>query len=581
MTWKWWIFLALLVSLVFGFYHFTIPQISQLKNYSPLALNQQTSSFTFDETNAYAPQVREFLDGNFLSGDALVWEYKSFPSPFKSNIVPVWIMGGLAKLTGSVSGGFILADFIWPPVVFLSLTYFIYQLTKKPYWAATGALATMFFFRYFDYLPYVPSIIKLIIDSYRIGSASAFVRSFHPQITLPFFIFFCLALWQNKKPWLLGISLGLLFYTYIYFWTFAISWLSLIMAWAWLTKKKPLAKRLLKALVIALILGIPYLWELRRFQQLPISQGFGSSYSFLPPLRVKGMVILAIMFCVSHLALKNKTEALFWKSMYLASFIMVIMVYLLKVTVDDPQGHWMNRIIYPLTAVLLLVLVLRRLKKDYQVIAISLSLLLLAYQAHSHWMYFNNSASVFQLEPQREEVFRWLNQNTPNDSVVATAGLIDNMYLPVYTHNNLFMPFSYLTLASPAEILERFLIVYKTAGIKEARIKDMLSLTQENQELKSKKRFNFDDCGGHYLYYRFYVGGDFYNCSVPLSQQSKILSDYQAIGTDLNIWRQKYKMDYWLWGPQEQQWAQINPETFTDWQLVFANQSYKLFKLPE
>lgn len=576
---SWWLFLAILVSLVFGFYHLMIPRWLNTDYYSPLVFNDQATSFTVDEANAYAPQVREFFDGNLWQSDSLVWEYKNSPSPFKSNIVPIWIMGGLAKLTGGVKEGFILADFIWPPIVFLSLSYFIYLLTKKFFLAPVGALITMFFFRYFNYLPYGPSIIKSIIDAPVTGSFSVFIRSFHPQVTFSFFIIFCLCLWQNKKPWLVGLSLGLLFYTYVYYWTFALGWLSLMIAWAFLAKQFSWLKKLLLALIIALILAGPYFWELWQFQQLAISQAFGASYRFLPQIGIKAMITVVIMLGVSRLTIKDKYEAMFWQSLYLTGVILVAMVYWLNLSVDDPFGHWLDRAIYPLSTILLSVLTMRKLKKDYKVIGICLSLILLAYQGRSHWVYFKNSAEIFQLEPERQEVFNWLNNHTPKDSVVITTSLTDNLYLPVYTHNNLFAPFSYLTLAPQSENLERFLIAYRAINIPDERIKNMFSLTETNQQFRAKKRFHFDDCGGHYIFYRLFVGADFYNCSVPSEKLEIILSDYQTINADLEQWKQKYRMDYWLWGPYEKQWARINPETDKNWKLLWQNNNYRVYKI--
>jgi len=586
----WWIFLAGLISLVFGFYHFMIPRWEEKINYSPLVLNQDSSSVTFDEAISYAPKVREILDGHWKLSDPFIFEYKNTASPFVGETLPAMIMAGLSKLSGRVTEGFILADFIWPPMVFLSLSYFIYLLTKKFFLAPVVALIVMFWEHYLSWMPYLPSVIKNIISSLNTGAYSRFIRSFHPQISFFFFVLFLIFLWQGlsqkkslnlKIKLALGISLGLLFYSYLFFWTYALGWLLLIMLEAGWKKNWVLFKGLAWALTGAIILALPYLINLWIFRQLPLSDSFIANSNYLPILGYrKDIGLMLIMLVVSRVMAKNNKLARFFQWFYLTGLILVVIVLGLDLSIDDMIGHWMGRVVHPLTIIFGLGLLIRQLKKNYLYFSIAACLLLLGYQARIHQRYFKNHAYLFHLEPERLEAFEWLNQNTQKDSVVLTTSLVNNLYLPIYTHNNSFIPRAPQSLTPSQEALERFLLVYKKLNVPKDRIKYMFRLNEKNKKLRLKKRFDFDDCGGHYIYFRRFIANDYYNCSVPVEHLETIIDKYQTIKVDrLETWRQKYRIDYWLWGPNEEKWAQVNPGEFSNWQLIWQNQDYKLFKL--
>jgi len=575
---------------VFGFYHFKIPYWEEKINYSPLVFNQATSNVTFDEAIFYAPKAREIIDGHWKLSDPFIWEYKKTPSPFVGETLPAIIMAGLAKLSGGVAEGFILADFIWPPLVFLSLSYFIYLLTKKFFLAPVVALIVMFWEHYLSWIPYLPSVINKIVSSLDTGTYSRFIRSFHPQISFFFFMLFIIFLWQalsqkkslNLKIKLaIGVSLGLLFYSYLFFWTYALGWLLLIMLEVGWKKNWVLLKDFVWALTTALILALPYLINLWMFRQLSLSDSFVANSNYQPIQGyIKDIGLMLIMLAISGIMVKGSRLSRFFQWFYLTGLILVAIVLGFNLSIDDMIGHWMGRVIYPFTIIFLLGLLIRQLKKNYLYLSIGACLLLLGYQARVHQKYFRNHAFSFHLEPGRLEAFEWLNQNTEKDSVVLSASLVNNLYLPIYTHNNSFIPRAPQSLAPSEEALERFLLVYKRLEIPEERLNEMFSLTEKNKKLRLKKRFDFDDCGGHHLYFRRFIANDYYNCSVPVEHLKTIIDKYQALKVEpLEAWRNKYRMDYWLWGPYEKEYAVVNPESLDDWQIVWQNEEYKIFKI--
>ena len=180
---------------------------------------------------------------------------------------------------------------------------------------------------------------------------------------------------------------------------------------------------------------------------------------------------------------------------------------------------------------------------------------------------------------EKKQLFDWINESTSADSVIATTSLTDNIYLTVYTQANVFIPRSQHSLAPDSEALERLLYVYKISGISEDRLKAMFSLTESNKQVRAKEHFNFDDCAGHYIYFRRYIGRDYYNCSVPEFVLKDILQKYQSL--NLNEINFRYRLDYWLWGPNEEKWATFIPENDTNWQLVWSNTAYRLYQFSQ
>jgi len=547
LNFSWWIIVALIVGIIFSFYHLTIPNLWGVKSYSPLSLNSLSPSVEVDEAIFYATKTREIFDGHFKLSDLMIAEYKQSPSVFLGELVPASLTAALSKLGKGVEFGFMISDFLFPALGFLSLTWFLYWLTKNQSWAMIGALLTMFFYHYAGYLPYLPSILRLIIKALDAGRISFMVRSFHSQITLPLFVIFLTFLYQQKKR-LSGVMLGVLAYSHFFYFSFALALLGLRL------------KKNLKGLVLGLLIALPYLVSLIQFKQSSLSADFFDKIYYSPKIDKNQVIVLVLGLGLTWLV-KNKQKRWFFRDIFITGLGLMVGSALLKFGLDDPIGHWMLRAIYPSLIMLIVVILAERIKKINAVITILIIISLLGYQFRTHWQYFKNAALAFYLEPKKKELFNWLNENTPNGSVVVTNSLKDNLYLQIYTHNNSYIPRAQISLAPTAEAEERFLIAQKMAGKTEPDIRAMFV---ENTLLKQKKRFDFDQCGGVYLYFRKYINKDYYNCFVPEEVLEQILQRYQQIEPELT----KYQADYWL-----------TDQDFTKGKLLWENQVYKLFKL--
>ena len=142
---RWVILTALTVGFISSFYHWAIPNLWQIGNYSPLVLNEQAPSFAVDETFFYAPKA-------------------AFPQASLIELFSSETMALLVKISGSIPQAFILADLIFPALTFFVLYWLLNFWLKNYNQSVFTAVAILIFYHYFTYFPYLPSAIKLLIN---------------------------------------------------------------------------------------------------------------------------------------------------------------------------------------------------------------------------------------------------------------------------------------------------------------------------------------------------------------------------------------------------------------------------------
>lgn len=539
-----WLIGAVIVSLIFN------------HNY-PLSLNILSPSFIVDETFFYASRSRQFLENKTFS-DIAIWEHRQDNSLYLGEAIPTILLAGLKN-------NFYLADIIFPFFSFLAIGWLIFKLTKNHYLSICGSILTIGFYNYLSYFPYLPSIINKILGALNQGSYSLLIRTPHPQLTLGLWMIFCGFLWMklNKKmsSFLLGLSLAILTYSHFFYWTYGLLWTLILGNFS--------------SLFIWLILALPYLINQWQLINLPMWPDFMGKIYFAPLPNINQISLIIFCFSLTLLISKPKLKR-FWITFYSSGILIILSSTIIRFGADDPIGHWFARVIEPMSIIMLISLISDRIKKIPNKFLLGLTGILLVYLWQTQKIYFKNIQELLPVETNKIEVFNWLNHNTPNGSVVVTASLKDNIYLTAYTHNNTYISRAQTSLATSNEQLNRFYNIYKTLEISPDKIKEMFTLTEENIRLRSKKRFNFDNCGGNFFYFRKYIDNDYYNCSIPEKELERILWEYSQFKPNIK----QYRSDYWLWGLEENEWAEVNPNEL-NWQKLWENSSYKIFKINE
>lgn len=582
-NWLFLIIVAIFVSLIFGGIHILL--FFKLKDsYSPILINQALPSFARDETVAYAPKVREVFDGHLILTDLYLAEHKTLPSLLIGENLPAILMAFLAKISGSIPQAFIFADFLFPSVILIILTLLVFSLSENFSFSIFTSLVVIFFYGILEYLPFIPSILKMLITHPLNGFYSGFIRSFHPQVSFLFFVLFIfftfLAFKKNKMIfWLTaGLFLGSLFYSYIFFATYGYALMGTLLLYWLISKKLSLVKRVLTSLSLGLLVDLPYIVNLFAFQKLPQAKEFISNFKYPNTIPWK-IIIFCLFFILLSRFLKPKRLKIFFTLFFLAGLILLTLSYVFKLNINDSPGHWAMAVIYPFSIINLSLFIQQGfLSQKKAAFWISLCLIALAYQTSCHFRYFSKQENNFILAKEEKEMLSWLNK-TQKDSVVLTASLKYNLLIPALTHNNVFLPYSQYSLSSEKEAFERFFILYKFLEISPERIREMFSRTPSNEALARIKHLSYDDCAGSYFYYLRFKKKHNYFCDIPSEKLEEIINSYQEFNLDPQSSLKKYEIDYLLFGPYEQKWARISLKEYPCLKLIEENKDYQLYQI--
>ena len=126
------ILILTLISLLFG-----LPHIIGLINNKPYVSTVVVgvTPYSFDE-NHYAARIQKSYSDGLSVSDAYTYEYRQGPYIFPT--FSTLVLDYIARITGSVQNLFIVADFIFPPLLFLVLFFLIYCFTQNQIISLTG-----------------------------------------------------------------------------------------------------------------------------------------------------------------------------------------------------------------------------------------------------------------------------------------------------------------------------------------------------------------------------------------------------------------------------------------------------------
>src|SRR3972149_8388799 len=217
--------LIVLVTVIYGLPHLIL--FSKLgKNYTPFSLSPNSPSAT-DETYGYAGFANYIRNGHFFLKDAYVKEYSNLPTPLLADNVPSAILAGLSFLTGSLGNAFIVSDFIFPPILFLIIYLFLRNYLGNIYYRLAASFLIVTARDLITLIPYPISTFKYLTAASHQEELLFLSRTPHPQISLIFLFAGVWALYKLlSKPdhkrfiFLTGLFCGLLFYTYMFYFTF-------------------------------------------------------------------------------------------------------------------------------------------------------------------------------------------------------------------------------------------------------------------------------------------------------------------------------------------------------------------------
>ena len=579
--------LTLLVGLIHGFPHLLIPQLlppGQL--YTPLPAT---------ELGTYDAAVREVYDGRIWVGDLALYEYKGQPLPSGFAGLPPLMLGLLARVTGSIANIFALTNFLGPAVAFLVLARLVLGMTNSLWTAVTTGLLVVFGTRSFLRTEYwlIETLWKArampaISDFLMAGVFDAeleFIRLFHPGFSFPWLalglygVFWSLQSPRRFPVWLAGLSLGSLFYMYLYYWTFFAAGTA-ILTLVLLFTKQSIWKRSMAIIAIGLLFSPPYWAQLLRFRLSPSAtdvlarSGLEVGRSFDP------FSIGYLLFCGIFAFVYRKRGLTFW---FLISFMLggVVCANLQVVFGASVQiEHYNHRVMAP-WFLLMMAILIREVWRTHlvrwideqnvdigrlpQIVALLVCLFLLSYGLYAGYLSVKREVfSPASPSPAELEAYEWLNGNTATDSVLLFPSFSTASRVLAYTHNNIFVPNGLWTLASNAEILERVEIAYSLFEMP----------LPSRQTLKDTNVL-------YYLFHQEYsdVGYWWHLPAMRREQIEAIIGRRPLPIEDVCSRLEKYRADYVFWGPSERRLVGLQPETKLPLTNVFGNDGVSIYRI--
>jgi len=460
-------FLVILVSFIYG-----LPNILMANklgpDYNPLVISGK-SPIARDEAFAYAPFVNYILRGNLFIRDGYVAEYANYPTPYLGETAPSLVFATLAKLSGSVENAFIIGDFIFPPIIFLLLYILAGLFIKHKFFALSTAFLTVIARDFIAVFPYPHETFQYLTFAEGQNYLLYFSRSFHPQVTFICFVTAILLLIKllknpsNKLVVLaLGLVFGLLFYTYVFHWTYFLLAFSFVFIYFLIRKNFVEVKSLIAVGFLAFFIGSLYFYNTWQFSQLSIADDFirkTSLHSLSLPLTLFRYLIVAFLFAAIVKLRSHESKVLFF---VLLAGISIAPLSRFIIGQDLETFHYLRRAFMPLVTVALFVTIYYLIRSRKAVVLIGSLVIFFVFLflgLRTQVIATEKILSAHQRNKSQEAVFNWLVTNTPKGSTVGSLDTTFSSLLPVYTKNYVYLPPTDRTITPTAEGVERYAIL--------------------------------------------------------------------------------------------------------------------------
>lgn len=442
-------------------------------NFTPFTL--KGSPIARDEAFAYAPEVRFVLNNKSLLKEVYVEEYKNSPTPFMGETAPSALFAILTWLTGSLEKSFIAADFIFPPIVFVVLFFIAKKFIKNYFFALSAAFVATISRDFIAVIPYPAEIIKYLTVQENQTYLLYFSRAFHPQVSLVFLLAPLLAVFaliKNPKDvkniLVLGIFFGIVFYSYVFYWTLFCFFYAILGTYLLWKKQYTVVKSLLVSSLVALPIAAAYLLNMYHFYQLDTINDFVTKSSLhnmpAPLILIRYLVLGIILLTVA----KKKDIDFTILITFLFAGILITPVSKFLIGQDLETLHYLRRALMPIATISLFIIVYNLLANKKALLTYSALLTLVVFSVYG---VKTQLTATDLIKPSHlrnldlENTMAWLNKNAEKSAVIGSLDPNFSSLIPVYTNHKVFMPPTDRTVMPTYEGIERYKILSELLGI--------------------------------------------------------------------------------------------------------------------
>lgn len=569
----------------------------------------------YDATNVIGPRIRDTLEGRVLVGEIDTFEYQDGPY-FWPPITPSFYLP-FAPFTDSAETAITVSDYLYSPIIFLLLLGLFFVITKRK-WPSLFFAGLFSLYPFFSIhipppdLSYFESFFNSLFPFTGNPEAQLLARreSFIPAL-IPFLgtvILFAFTLTKERYRYFVGAGILYALNAYVYPFHFlylsvALGIFGLIVV---LQKDWQVVKKLFIALGAALIALIPFFINYLQLQAIPYFEELLSRhgreearafrFSSLP--RYAWLLILSTwIYLMSHV---YRIQKIGWLviALLLAGIAVLNMQLLLGFSVQS--DHWLNRdivwaqnIAYFMLGVWILDVLKRKVISSHFVYPVVGSILLISIFSTVLTAQYIRAEREYETRtmPKYLEVsLSWLDEHTTEGDVVMTPSFVTNYFIPLHTHNLIFVPRALNTLASEKEILDRLFITYLTFGVSDVYLADIIGPDKYTKERKRRESYNdYEKAGVLYLFalqyapttLNTYTKNTERKFRLPKERYDDILGTFNAYSCVDCGGRLKtpYRVDYLYYGPQEKEIAVVDLNKKPYLKKVYDEHGVQIYKV--
>lgn len=504
------ILIFLLAAAIIGSAYSVVPHLVRFRTlantgeqYVPLTFKSDA-----DTMSVHGPRYRDVLDGTLFPSETDTYEHKD--GPIFWPILSATMLAPFLWVSQSVGGGIILSDLVFPVLIFFSFFLVIYAVTRHRLFSLFSSFILVLFPQVslsippsslgeaktllFNFLPFidagvVPDPMYLRREAF-IPAGPFFILSFY-------FIYQSLTRETRRRVFVVlgGVFYGLLFYLYFYFWVFATVFLGILAVFLCALRRWHELRTLMYIAAVGAFVSVPFwvnqfhLLALPGYQELTERMGLETGRGIRWFLW-KTYLLFGFFAAGSLWIFKKRGMPIAGAFLASLSFAGIFVLNANVLTGFTPQSdHWATRVFLITNGIILSALAYyfyvhmrsrfsKWVSRDRLVLssaALILAALLSVNMVHSQIIQAQNGAARFTVPRSLLTAYSWLDKNTPEDSVVVTPAFETNTDVLTYTHNRVFLPRAFTTLASQDEILERLFFVYKLFGMRPEALESALT----------------------------------------------------------------------------------------------------------
>lgn len=370
---------------------------------------------------------------------------------------------------------------------------------------------------------------------------------------------------------LVGVLLGLTFYSYVFAWTWVFGGLGLLGLTLIFQKRWRELKSLMGLVVIGLVVGSGYLVNSFKFSSLSLAGDFWLRTVFSQTQSYLVVVIRYFLLILLAIGVSRK----WWTSLPRRFLLMLIAAaallpdisqWILRVNVE--VDHWIGRFLYPMSTFVLVGVFgkfrkFRKFPMFLVIVAVGLRLIsvtILEVKKPVEW---------FEADQSRSELYQWMNENVLEESVVGSLNFSEQIYLSAGTSFYPYVARGDRTIATSDELLKRYVYLVQAHGFGVKFIDEMMVIPGGQEDDNEGLRIAGAD-GFSMLF------GVKHHFDPPpyLTHQQVVSLAHELLDGEVE---QVGRLDYLL----VSNGSFRNFQNFQECQLVFENEVYRLYQWDE